>query len=374
MNILFVGPYRQNDGWGLATQSYIRALASTNNNITIRPVFLAGNSGSDLDSDLLSLENSRYDNYDLVIQKTLPHCLFYNGHFKKNIGLFVLETNNIQESSCIANINLMDEVWVPSEQEKKCLIKSGVSKPVRSISQPLDVSFIKENINHKISFGSILDQTFKFYFIGEYVERKNLHDLILAFHLAFNIGQQVSLIIKTSISGKNPHESKKIIEKDIETIKKQLNISSKYKKEIVITEYLSYKDLIGLHNACDCFVMPSYGEAFCRPAAEALVLGKTPIVTDNTGMIDHINNENGFIIKSYKTPVVVSNRTLSNEFDIYNANEYWYKINVYSLIEHMQTVYNMNKQDKKTLTKKKQVGMDTIETFSYKTIGTKLCI
>lgn len=374
MNILFIGPYRQNDGWGLATQSYIRALATTNSNITIRPLFLAGNASSGIDNDLLLLENNKYDNYDIIIQKTLPHCLSYSGHFKKNIGLFVLETNNIQESSCVSNINMMDEIWVPSEQEKKCLIKSGITKPIKSISQPIDTSFIKNNMDHKISLGPIIDQNFKFYFIGEYVERKNLYDLIVAFHLAFNINQQVSLIIKTNIGGKSPAESRKIIEKDIDNIKKQLNISSKYKKEIVITEYLSYKDVLGLHNTCDCFVMPSYGEAFCRPAAEALVLGKTPIVTDNTGMIDHINSENGFLIKSYKTPVITLNRTLSKEFDIYNANEYWYKINIYSLIEHMQTVYNMSKQDRKTLQNKKQIGIDSLDLFSYQNIGTKLCI
>ncbi len=41
MNILFVGPYRQPDGWGMATRSYIKALATKHKNITTRPVYLA---------------------------------------------------------------------------------------------------------------------------------------------------------------------------------------------------------------------------------------------------------------------------------------------------------------------------------------------
>ena len=35
-----------------------------------------------------------------------------------------------------------------------------------------------------------------------------------------------------------------------------------HKQEIVVSQRLSETDMIGLHNACDCFVMPSYGESF----------------------------------------------------------------------------------------------------------------
>jgi len=373
MNVLFVGPYRQQDGWGLATQSYIRAVASQKHNLTTRPVFLGAPSNIIAD-DILAYENSLYDSYDVVIQKTLPHGLFYNKKFKKNIGLFVLETNNISNSSCIFNINQMDEVWVPSKQEQKCLVKSGVTKPIKVISQPLDTDFIKANKNHTLDLHSLVKKTFKFYFIGEYVERKNIRALVAAFHLAFDISQPVSLIIKTNISNMSPADSQRAIEKDIEAVKKQLNINQKYKQEIIITDRLSDKDIVGLHNSCDCFIMPSFGEAFCRPAAEALVLGKTPIVTDNTGMIDYVNHDNGFVVQSHRTPVLLNQRTLSEEYDIYNANEYWYRINMYDLIEKMRSVYLMNKNEKKKLEEKRLLGINNIDQFSYQHIGDNLCI
>jgi hypothetical protein len=105
MNALFVGPYRQNDGWGLASKNYIRSIATKFPNLTIRPIFLASGSNENLERDLLIYENTTYDHYDIVIQNTLPHCLFYDSRFKKNIGLFFLETNNISHSECINNIN-----------------------------------------------------------------------------------------------------------------------------------------------------------------------------------------------------------------------------------------------------------------------------
>jgi glycosyltransferase involved in cell wall biosynthesis len=374
MSVLFIGPYRQQDGWGLATQSYIKAVATQVSELTTRPIFLAGNGSDQLDSDILGYENSLYDHYDTVIQKTLPHCLFYDGRFKKNIGLFVLETNNISNSRCVQNINQMDEIWVPSEQEKKCLIKSGVTKPIKSISQPLDIDSINKSRNYQLDFNPTVNRTFKFYFIGEYVERKNIKDLVTAFHLAFDINQPVSLILKTSIPGMSPNESLRAIEKDLNDLKQKLNISQRYKKEIIITEKLPYSDIIGLHNSCDCLVSPSYGEAFCRPVAEALCLGRTPIVTDNTGMIDYVNNDNGFVVKSSRTPVIIDQRTLSKDFDIYNANEFWYKISVYDLIDKMKMVYQMHKDNRKKLEEKRTLGISSVEQFSYTEIGNKLCI
>lgn len=374
MNTLFVGPYRQKDGWGFATQAYIKAIATKHQNLTTRPIYLSTPDLSFDDKEIISYENNFYDNYDVVIQKTLPHCLFLNKSYTKNIGLFVLETNNISQSSCIYNINTMDEIWVPSKIEQQCLMKSGVTKPIKIISQPLDTKFIESHKEYRLEMNPIINNMFKFYFIGENIYRKNIKDLIIAFNLAFDYAEPVCLIIKTNTGSSNRNEYHKAFEKQIDEVKQSLGISKKYKKEILITDHLSYKDLIGLHNSCDCFIAPSYGEAFCRPAAEALVLGKTPIVNQNTGMKDYIDNTNGFLVKSYKTPVIQNSRTLSSDFDIYNANEYWYQIDIYDLIDKMKEVYNMSLKNTKELLEKKQNGISSLNNFSYENIGSKLCI
>lgn len=374
MNTLFIGPYRQADGWGFATRSYIKAYATKNKNLTTRPIYLGVPDISFNDNEILEYENTYYDKYDTVIQKTLPHCLFLNKSFTKNIGLFVLETNNISQSSCISSINRMDEIWVPSKIEEQCLLKSGITKPIKVISQPLDTELISSNKEYKLHMSPLIDDMFKFYFIGENNFRKNIKDLIMAFHLAFDYSEPVCLIIKSSQSGLSSSDSYKILQNDIDQVKSSLGISRKYKKEILLTQSISYKDIIGLHNACDCFIAPSYGESFCRPAAEALVLGKTPIVNINTGMRDFINEDNGFLIKSHKTPVIQDKKTLASDFDIYNANEYWYKIDIYDLIEKMRLVYSLHKKNSNDLKQKRENGISQLNNFSYDNIGSKLCI
>ena len=373
-NILFIGPYRQADGWGDASRSYIKAIASTNNNLTIHPNYFTNNI-TDISEDISQYEQKIFDNYDVVIQKALPGCFFYNGSYKKNIAITELETSDWNRSSCIRNFNEMDEVWVPSEFERQTLLKGGVYKPIKAISQPLDIEFIKKNSSSKLPLPKSISNSFKFYFIGEYIERKNINDLILAFNLAFDYDEPISLIIKTNSQGNNnPNQLRQKIEQDIIEIKKKMGTGNKFKKEIVITERLTNEQMIGLHNACDCFVNAAYGEAFCRPAAEALVLGKTPIVNKNTGMKDFINNDNGFLVNSYKTPVYLENRPLTTDFDFYNSYQYWYKIDIYDLIDKLKNVYSLYQKNKTQIADKAEIGKLNMDNFSYSTIGSKLCI
>ena len=373
MNALFIGPYRQADGWGAASRDYIKAIATQINNITTRPLYYTHNKINKLDSSIENYEKNIYDHYDIAFQKALPHNFSINRMVKKNVGLTVFETNNISNSQCVANINGLDEICVPSSTEEKNLRESGVTTKIKVISQPIDTEAYKSKTDTKLDFKSPTKKTFYFYTIGEYIERKNLKDLVIAFNLAFDNIDDVGLVIKTSVNGLNSNQARNKIEEDISKIKKTLRVKSQYKKEIIVTEYLSDDDLIGLHNSCHCFVLPSFGEAFCRPAAEALVLGNTPIVTDKTGSCDFINNENGYIINSRKQPVILNQPNLSDDYDIYNALEYWYQPSVTHLIECMQKAYKTYKNNRPEYEKKKQIGIDSIEQFSYTNIGKKIC-
>jgi glycosyltransferase involved in cell wall biosynthesis len=366
MNGLFIAPYRQNDGWGLAATDYLEAINTQIPNLSARPIYYVNNYAKTVSDTVLNCENKVFEEYDIVFQKCLPHSMTINKSIKKNVGITMLETNNLSKSMSVLNMNGMDEICVPSTQEAKTLKHSGVTTNIKVISQPINTELFKKNKNSKIGFNSLIDNTFKFYTIAEFVERKNLFDLVAAFRLAFSNLDNVSLVIKTNA------DSKQLLAQ-FDKLKQNMGTHKHQKQEIIISERLSEVDMIGLHNACDCFVLPSYGESFCRPAAEALVLGKTPIVTDNTGMTDFINNDNGFLIRSKKCPVITEQKTLSDVFDIYNAYEHWYRPDIYHLIENMQKIYTMYKKDKQSYREKQELGINSIDQFSYENIGKKIC-
>lgn len=371
MNGLFIAPYRQNDGWGHAAIDYLKAIQTQVADMAARPIYYVDNSKADIDNIAKICENKVFDSYDFVFQQCLPHSFTIDKRIKKNIGITMLETNNFSKSVCVQNMNGMDEICVPSKQEAKTLKNSGVTTKIKVISQPFDTKLYNKHRDRKIKFSSTIENTFKFYTIAEFIDRKNLYDLVAAFRLAFSNMDNVSLVIKTNTDGIAKESGKEITERFLK-FKTMMGTHKLHRQEIIISQRLSDEDMIGLHSSCDCFVMPSCGESFCRPAAEALVIGNTPIVTDNTGMIDFINDDNGFVIRSKKTPVIAE-RKLADDFDIYNAYEHWYKPDIYHLIESMQKVYNMHKKDKQAYKKKQQLGIDCADQFSHENIGKKIC-
>jgi hypothetical protein len=81
-NVLFIGPYRQADGWGDASRSYIKAIASTNNNLTIHPNYFTNNI-IDISEEISQYEQKFFDNYDIVIQKLFQDVFFIMGLIKR---------------------------------------------------------------------------------------------------------------------------------------------------------------------------------------------------------------------------------------------------------------------------------------------------
>lgn len=350
-NILYIGPYRQKDGWGLAAKDYILSLKEINNNIHCQPVYMSNNIDSDIDPKIKYLENNHLSNYDIVIQNVLPMMMTRTHLY--NIGLLFVENQNFTSTS-VHNLNLMDEIWVSSKLEKKSLIDGGVKKPIKVIGHA-----IKVEKNNKSIFTEELKDHYKFYFIGEYIQRKNIKDLVTAFHLEFDITEKVSLVLK--LSGCSDEQ----VRKDINNIKAKLRTKKYFHNELLITNNLTDYQMSSLHNSCDCFVVTSYGEAFCRPAAEALCNGNYLISSFNIGILDYVNNKDVDVIECYPSPVMLDHPETMAQLDIYNGNEVWYLPNILDLRKKMRSAF----ENRKSNTNENMY----MEQFSYQTIGQKIC-
>jgi glycosyltransferase involved in cell wall biosynthesis len=365
-NILYIGPYRQNDGWGLAAKGYLLSLLSTEHNISSVPIYLNASSACDiLEKNILSSENRVLREYDLIIQKALPPAICPN-KYAKNIALTVLE-NNLIYSDGIQNLKSVDEIWVPSNKEIQCIKNSNIDTPTRSIMQPIPTQDINDIIkrNLRIGFNSkIVDRCYKFYFIGEYIQRKNLHDIIVAFHTEFDLSEPVSLIIKTSIHGMTPQQSLLQIQNDIHTIKQKFRTRKNFKEEIILTDRLSQEQLFSIHQTCDCFISVSYGEAFCRPAAEALCFGKPIIITPNIGIAEMVDEGDKIMVGVQEQPVLMNSPSSIGGLDMYNANETWSIPSILDLKRAMRNAFE---------TKPSVDGSKYITKFSYNNIGKILC-
>jgi glycosyltransferase involved in cell wall biosynthesis len=360
-NTLFIGPYRQNDGWGLASKDYLLSLLYYNDNITSHPLYLANNIAKNIPNAIVQSEQRKYQKYGAIIQHTLPFSMTKK-YGAKNIGLLFLENQKFNSDS-VFNLNSMDEIWVSSNLEKKSLIDGGVTTPIKKASHAIDTEGLKK-IDHSMKFSKDLENTYKFYVIGEYIQRKNIKDIITAFHLEFDITEPVSLVIKTSLSGTKPKDLNLAIKNQCKQIKDSLRIRKKYHEEIIITERLSTEQLNCLHHLCDCFVMASYGEAFCRPIAEALCHNNYCILSSNLGINEDLDSEDFGLIDCYPQPVILDNPSYIGDMDIYNGYEVWYHPSITSLREKMRHAFE---------TKPQVEGSKYINKFSYQTVGNRLC-
>lgn len=354
MKVLYIGNYRDGTGWANACINNILALDSAEVDVVPRAITFEAQQ-QNYPQRIRELESSSTEGCDVCIQHTLPHLYSYDSRYK-NIGFLAIESSHFRDTGWQHNINLMDELWVPSNATKISCENSGVNIPVKVAPHSLDMSkYQKENGGNRIHE---MQPTFNFAFIGEFIERKNLQALVQAFHIEFDFQEPVSLFIKTSKVELSQ------IQDYIAHVKSGLKIRTRYRQEIVVTGRLEERDYISVLGQCHSFVMPSRGEAFCIPALEAMSLGIPVIHTDNTGMNDFCS---GRPIESSAVPCLGAVSTISN---LDTARSDWREINLKKLCSAMREAYQ--KWNSEEAKRDSEEAKSRASGYDHAQIGTQL--
>jgi glycosyltransferase involved in cell wall biosynthesis len=360
LKVLFLGVYRDGTGWAQGAINHILALDTVDVDVSCRPIKLNRTNGF-IPNRVRELEQKNCKNPDVVIQNVLPHMMDYNDKIKCNIGHYYTETSNFTYSGWSDHINTMNVAWVANQQSRNASRSSDVQIPIDVVPCATDIKKFQcqyESLNLRKEIG----ENFIFYTVGETIRRKNLTALVKAFHLEFHAEEPVELLIKTTPSVVSQVEE---LNKFCAEIKNNLRLYpdiSYYKQEIIIVDYWSEETLMRLHNTCDCFVSPSYGEGWSLPAMDAIGFGKTPIVTDCTGFREYINNDNGWLIPAKLEPVFGATTAIPLT---QTGREQWYQIDINELQKAMREVYTNQKLRKE----KASLGMKTVYDFSHEKVG-----
>lgn len=366
MKVLYIGHYKEASGWGQVARDNILALDKVGVQVVSRALKL-GNPNAQLPDRIVQLEYQDPTNCDICIQHILPHYMKYDSSFKKNIGIFELETTNIKLTSWPTHLNLMDEIWVPCNSMEDECAACGVTKKTFVIPHTFDTS---EFATEYLKLNLPINNKFVFYFIGEYNRRKHISALIKAFHTEFSPNEPVELVLKLSKFGMTTEALAEDVKNFCNGIKDGLRLykdPQRYKPEIIITVNVSREDILRLHSTCDCFVMPSYGEALCLPLIDAMGMGKLVIASATGGMLDHIDSErNGFLVGGNTEPVFGQHEAFD---DFGTSREQWFEISVLELMKTMRRVYEMA-PDKKD--KVRMEARSSIKRYDYEIIGQKM--
>lgn len=348
-NILYIGPYKENNGTGQSSRRWVNCFSSNSNiNLKIHPVFFTTSSINLLIDENIykKYENNQLDHYDYVIQHGHPEMFVYDKRFGINIGIVEIETRSIYRSGWKNQLNLMDEIWVNSTNAIFALEEIGVTKPILFKPEPYDLMLYKKSYDPFFTDKSV-DSPFVFYTIGSYNEKKNIKNIILAYLLEFNKRDNVRLFIKTDHYKYDPHSLEIILKNDIEDIKMALRKNT-YCDIDFISGRVSDVDIIRLHQSGDCYVNACRADGCAGNSIEAMLSDSVVISTKNIGSSTYFNSSNALMVDSIPCNVFSSHFLNKNILTIY---EEWDDPNITSLQTKMREAYYMSQKDKEKIIK-----------------------
>jgi glycosyltransferase involved in cell wall biosynthesis len=366
MNILYIGHYREGTGWAKAAIDQILALDSIGVNVVCRNLPLTNNNRP-VPKRISELEQKSVENIDYCIQYVLPHHFSQSDRFKKNVLCFVGETDTVKYSGWLSLLKEAQEVWVPNTTNKEVLVKDGLSN-VKVIPYAFDIAKYNRSLYQQISFPSCRN-AFKFYYIGDLNDRKNIDSILRCFHSEFHQAENVALIIKGNKFGADSQKVKQYLFHKSNEVKNSLRIwknSSEFCPEYFLTEFFDEEHIMSLHASCDCFVNISHGEGWSIPAFEAMCFGNTPICSNEGGPKDFIDNANkntGTLINGVYS---VCNHTDPAFPTIFTGKEHWFVPSEKETKETMRYYYENRQQSKSS------DGILKAAEYDYATIANKM--
>ena len=193
------------------------------------------------------------------------------------LAYFFWEESVVPETT-VASLNGFAGVLAPSASVAKALIDSGVHVPVRivGLAPALDAHLALRAVR-----AARPDRPFTFLHVSSCFPRKGVDALLAAWVRAFRDGDRVQLVIK---GFPNPHN-------DVAARIGRLGPGAA--PITLIDEDCDDDALLALYRDADAMVLPTRGEGFNIPAAEALAAGIPLIVTGHGGHMDFCGRDPG---------------------------------------------------------------------------------
>jgi glycosyltransferase involved in cell wall biosynthesis len=315
-------------GFVRAARGYIRGMSDIGLNVFFEPLDNVCDSVQPTPDEVVnSILSGRGDMFmPQITWGQAPWFIRNSGIYK--IGHCEFEAIDAPEG-WVRYCNMMDELWVPTEWDKKKFEKAGVRVP---IYQGIDPNYYHPDYA-PMQFDA--RQSFKFICNAAWFPRKNLKNLIVAFQSEFSKHDDVCLIIKTMNLGLNDG-----IQEEIKKIPSMAESANVYIKE----DDLPDCEMPSFYTAGDCFVLPTHGEGWGLPLFEALACG-VPVITTGFGAPNEVLRDGG----GQPFPGVHFldwKPTISTEPYVYIEGQTWAEPNLIQLRKAMRNVYDNRQAEK----------------------------
>lgn len=296
--------YLDNTGYGIAGKLLMQALVQAGIPLTWHPLYRPDTQYTPVDTPTIRSGYPELDRcyrkdipYDLVIIHATPHNYppFLREEKEKGkivLGHTVWETDKLP-ISWVTILNQLDGVIVPSQWNQQVFRASGVSAPVFTLPH-LSQFQGREPKHLPEGWLGIPPESFVFYTIGEWNERKLLWKQLVTFTKTFSHEEDVCLVIKTSRLDytafkrswrtlfRNRNQPMGPV---IRQLQKQYHHGPRF---VMSSAFWSDDEIQYLHTRGDCYLSLSRAEGWGMGAYEAAWYGKPIIMTAFGGQLDFL--------------------------------------------------------------------------------------
>jgi hypothetical protein len=336
MKVLYIGYYREKSDWGQQTANNILALDRAGVDVVCRSINLGG---TETPQELLKLENKSISDCTHCIQHVFPEHMVGTDKFDKNIGYFTNNFVNINNSSWVEKLNMMDEVWVPSHLDWNNHLPERCRKNAKVVKQAVDMSVFEKRYK-PIEIPEVGDD-FKFYTICSLDSAKALEWVIASFHAEFDVSEKVSLIINIETYSRDGQAELNTVKEISERTKSLLRLypdTNLYKKDVIIASpTATTEDICALHQYGDCYISSNPNVSFPLSEIHAAGFGNNPIVSDFSSVVEYIGKHNS--IKSIYQIVQSKNGMWR---DANNGKDFWIRPCELRLRKKMREAFEKN--------------------------------
>lgn len=361
--IRYTAPVKDNSGYAKAARGNIVALHKLGIPLTINPISFE-NARPDLMEEegriLNDLINKDID-YNINLIHTTPEFWEkYKKDNKTNIGYTTWEMDRLHTSWPAYINNNVSKVLVPCEWNVEVFKNSGITIPIGVVQHGINMNDFKDIEPYNVD--GIQDDTYMFYSIFQFIEKKCPLAMIKAYWYAFQNNENVAMVLKTYRSS-YAEEEKQAIRLTIKRLKSVMPMIQ-YPPIYLISHMLSEKEILGLHTRGDCYISLDRGEGFALSSFTAGANAKPIIITGMGGSMEYAKEDNSYLNGFTLTPVFgmpycswATGEQLFAEPDVYSASK---------LMRHVYE--NQNEAKEKGLRLKKYIS----ENFTWEHIGKKL--
>ncbi len=360
MNICYLAPCFDYSGYGEANRHFIMALDTAGVEVQVEPVTYCIDTADfgKIGQRCRELVENKLE-YRIKVLHITPDQ--YKKHMepgKYHIGHLFWETSKLPKAFA-DGCNMMDEIWTGSETNAEAIRNSGVNVPVLVFPQPIEID---RPAQKPYTLMDTDPDTFVFYSIFEWSERKNPVALIQAYLQEFTNKENVVLLIKTYIGNFQP-DKMRFIRTELRKLRARFGEGG---ARILLYPYLMDRSQIDrLHATGHAYVTAHRGEGWGIPIVEAMLSANPVITTGYNGVNEYLTPETAWVLPFQM--VRVQNMERNSQW--YEENQKWADVSVDDLRAAMREVY-MKPEHAEAVGLRAQDFV--IENFNFAAVGAKL--